>query len=1166
LIELHELKPGQRVRGLIVGGDVTIVATEPHGDAIVNVVYRDDNGSISDRLMTSEQLESVTVATGRRWTFDADGAAFKLASEARRIELAHLFDPYTALEGSTIEPLPHQIEAVYQRLLPLQPLRFLLADDPGAGKTIMSGLYIRELMLRGDLDRCLIIAPGSLVEQWQEELDERFGLHFEILSRGMVEDARTGNPFLEKNLLIARLDQLSRSEELQAKLGIADWDLVIVDEAHKMSARLYGNEVKRTLRFNLGELVRDKTRNFLLLTATPHNGSNDDFLLFLSLLDPDRFAGRLRKGAKAPDVKDIMRRYVKESLLTFDGRRLFPERIATTVKYDLSPEEQLLYEDVSAYVRDGMGRAQALEEGGDKRRGMAVGFALAALQRRLASSPEAIYRSLRRRKEKLEAQLAEAQRAGRLSVDQRLTATLSDPDGFDVDDFDDSEFERLEDEAIANVMTAESVAELEREIAELRLLGNLANDVRASGTDRKWVELRTILQSDTFNAPGEPRKLIIFSEHRDTLNYLEGKVKTLLGKPDAVVTIHGGVKREDRRRIQDAFRNDPQVKILIATDAAGEGVNLQRANLMVNYDLPWNPNRLEQRFGRIHRIGQEQVCFLWNLVAHETREGKVFERLFQKIEEQRGVYGDQIYDVLGDSEINRSLQELLLAAITYAEDPEVQARVDEVIDAEIGNRLREVLDERALDSNTINATNVAEIHHRMEEALARKLQPGFIQAFFAAALEDLGGRIAPREAGRYEITRVPAAVRSRDREVAAGGPLQSVYERVTFDKDRVTLDKDRTVGTRAQLLSPGHPLLRAVIATILERYGTTLSQGTTFVDPADDGDTPRVLVYLQHTITDGRMERGDHKVVSRRFQFVEITGEGDVLDPGAEPYLNYAPMDEGSEKKLVDIDLAWAEDGVDQTARSWATTHLATPHYAEVHDLVDVRIARTRKAVVERLDSEIRYWDARAAELKQKELHGKNPRQNSGRARHRADDLEARKVRRLRELDIEADLVNHAPSIVAAALVIPQGLLDRLSGADVVEIDPAVAKETDRRAVAAVLATERSLGRQPEEQEHNNPGFDILSTDPVTGTVYQIEVKGHRPANPEIKVRARQVRQAKQNPDRFRLAVVSVPNDPDIDPAVFYFVRPFDSYELHFAQTYVPLNVSNMIPLAVEPQ
>jgi superfamily II DNA or RNA helicase len=1142
VLELYELKAGLRVRGLIVAGDVTIVAVEPHGDGIVNIVYRSDDGHIGDRLLTIDQAARVEVATGHRWTFEADGATFKLASEARRIQLAHLFDPFAAVATATIEPLPHQIEAVYNRLL-------------------------RELMLRGDLDRCLVIAPGSLVEQWQEEMDEKFDLHFDILSRDMVEAARTGNPFQERKLLIARLDQLSRSEDLQAKFAITDWDLVIVDEAHKMSAHLYGDEVKRTLRFELGELVRDRTRNLLFLTATPHNGSNDDFLLFMSLLDPDRFAGRLRHARKLPDVSDLMRRYVKENLLTFDGKRLFPERRAITVNYDLSTDEQRLYEAVTSYVKEGMGRAQAMEQGGDRRRGLAVGFALAALQRRLASSPEAIYQSLRRRKERLASQLREAQRVGEIEAVQRLGGRLADPDGFDADDFDDEEFERLEDEAIENAMTAESMAELEREIAELHQLEELAADVRASGHDRKWVELSAILQSPELSRSGdEPRKLIVFTEHRATLNYLEGKIRTLLGRPEAVVAIHGGVRRDERRRIQEEFRVNPAVRILVATDAAGEGVNLQRANLMVNYDLPWNPNRIEQRFGRIHRIGQEQVCHLWNLVAHGTREGMVFKCLFAKIEQQRALYGDQIYDVLGDAEINRSLQELLIEAIRYGEDPAVRARVDEVIDSEIGNRLKAVIDERALAANVLDASSIGEIRHRMEEALSRKLQPGFVQAFFTAALDDVGGRITPREAGRFEITRVPAVVRSRDREVAAGGPLHTAYERVTFDKDFVTLDGTSQRGLRAELLAPGHPLLNALISAVLDRYGETLGTGTTLIDPTDPGKTPRVLIYLEHAVTDGRTERGVRSVVSRRFQFVEITEDGNVSDPGAEPYLNYEPADEPDRQLLVDVDTSWADDGVDETARSWATANLATPHFAEIAEVTKARVNRTRRAVEERLDNEIRYWDARAAELKQLELHGKKPRLNSGRARQRADDLEARKARRLRELDVEGDLVNHAPTVVAAALVLPQGLIDDLRGTARVEIDPEVTKDTDRRAVAAVLAVERALGRNPVEQEHNNPGFDILSEDPRTGMVFQIEVKGHRPDNPEVKVHARQVRQAKQNPERFRLAIVQVPDEPDAEPTVSYFVRPFESYELHFAQTYVPLKVVDLLPFAVEPQ
>jgi hypothetical protein len=326
-----------------------------------------------------------------------------------------------------------------------------------------------------------------------------------------------------------------------------------------------------------------------------------------------------------------------------------------------------------------------------------------------------------------------------------------------------------------------------------------------------------------------------------------------------------------------------------------------------------------------------------------------------------------------------------------------------------------------------------------------------------------------------------------------------------------------------------------------------------------------VLIYLEHTITDGRVEHGARRVVSRRFHYVEVTGDGDICDPGAEPYLAYEPINERSRMLVAGLDTAWADSGVDDTARSWATANLATPHFDEIADVTKARLSRTRRAVEERLNSEIRYWDVRAHELKEQELHGKKPRLNSGRARQRADDLEARKARRLRELDIEADLVNHAPTVVGAALVLPQGLIDRLSGGEVDEIDQDVAAETDRLAVAAVLTAERALGRIPVEQAHNNPGFDILSTDPITGVVYQIEVKGHRPDTREIKVRGPQVRQAKQNPDRFRLAVVRVPNETDIAPRVHYFLRPFDSYELHFAQTYLPLDVVAIAPHGQEP-
>jgi SNF2 family DNA or RNA helicase len=335
------------------------------------------------------------VETRRAWRFNADGDLFRLVAEAYRIHLAHLFDPVLAVHTSLVEPLPHQITGVYGEMLPRQPLRFLLADDPGAGKTIMAGLFIKELIVRGDVRRCLICVPGNLAAQWQDELWFKFQLHFEILTRETFETAVSGNPFLEKDQVIIRLDQIARGDDLKEKLRRTDWDLVVVDEAHKMSAHFWAGELEETKRYKLGKLLRDITRHFLLMTATPHNGKEEDFQLFLALLDQDRFEGRFREGVHAVDISDIMRRMNKEDLRRFDGRPLFPERRAYTVSYPLPPAEKHLYDTVTEYVRTEFNRADQLFD--DKRRGT-VGFALTILQRRLASSPEAIYQSLKRRR------------------------------------------------------------------------------------------------------------------------------------------------------------------------------------------------------------------------------------------------------------------------------------------------------------------------------------------------------------------------------------------------------------------------------------------------------------------------------------------------------------------------------------------------------------------------------------------------------------------------------------------------------------------------------------------------------------------------------------------------------------------------------------------------
>jgi superfamily II DNA or RNA helicase len=552
MARLEELTRGASVKGILPDGLVTVVDVAWYGTEAVELTYKDAAGRLGHELLYREREATIELAAASRpWGFDGDGARFRLASEAYRIRLAYLFDPLLAVHSSLVEPLPHQITAVYGEMLIRQPLRFLLADDPGAGKTIMAGLLIKELVVRGDVQRCLIVSPGSLVEQWQDELDRRFHLPFDILTNDKLEAARTGNWFQENPLAIARLDKLSRNDDVQAKLEQTDWDLVIVDEAHKLSATFFGGEISYTKRYRLGQLLGKVTRHLLLLTATPHNGKEEDFQLFMGLLDADRFEGRFRDGVHTADISDLMRRLTKEQLLKFDGRPLFPERIAYTVNYTLSDAEAALYEAVTTYVRQEFNRAEALEN--NDRKGT-VGFALTTLQRRLASSPEAIYQSLRRRRERLQARLQEMRAGSAGGPPAGLELNLDD-----LDDAPDIEVEQAEDRVVDQATAARTIAELEAELAILTQLEDLALQVRSSGKDRKWDELSQLLQNEgeMFDAQGHRRKLVIFTEHRDTLNYLEERISTLIGRAEAVVVIHGSMGRDERRKARERFTQDP---------------------------------------------------------------------------------------------------------------------------------------------------------------------------------------------------------------------------------------------------------------------------------------------------------------------------------------------------------------------------------------------------------------------------------------------------------------------------------------------------------------------------------------------------------------------------------------------------------------------------------
>ena len=1173
-MKLEELAAGSIVRGLVTGADVKVESVTWHGSEAVTLVYRNlSDNRLGEQLLYRHDEARLSLAQRERlWSFDADGAIFRLVAEAYRIRQAHLFDPMMAVHTSSIDPLPHQISAVYERMLPMQPLRFLLADDPGAGKTIMAGLYIRELMLRGELERCLIVCPGILVEQWQDELNRRFDLHFEIFTTESMDSSVTGNWFAERPLILARLDKLSRNKELQKKLEHPDcwWDLVVVDEAHKLSAHYFGNELKKTKRYELGELLARQTRNFLLLTATPHNGKEEDFQLFMALLDGDRFEGRFRDSTHAVNVSDLMRRAVKEDLVRFDGSRLFPERYAVTIPFELSDLEQRLYHDVTEYVNTEFNRAEEnkLEPG----RKQNVGFALTILQRRLASSPEAILKSLERRRERLERNLQEIRMGGtgESSRPAPRYSWLPDPDDLDdLEDLPEEEWEEYSREMVSALTAAANPRELEAEIATLKKLEEQARAVRRSGRDAKWQQLSEVLHylfqprngaaesvtRHTEGIPEPPRdpkeKLVIFTEHRDTLNYLKERCDNLFGNdPDAVLTIHGSMGREERQKIQERFLNDFRARLLIATDAAGEGINLQRAHLMVNYDLPWNPNRIEQRFGRIHRIGQTRPCYLWNFVAHETREGYVYYRLLKKLEEARKALGGKVFDVLGKLEFeDRPFRDLLIEAIRHGDQHEALGRLERVIDQSVDpEQLRRLLDTQALSKEILDSARICRIREEMERAEARRLQPHHVESWFMEAFRRLGGSIHPREPRRWEITNVPSAIRHRDRQIGRAEPVLSRYDRVTFHRE-ATHPPGKP---QAAFITPGHPLFEATQDLILERYRELFRHGAALVDPNDPGVAPRLLFLVEYAIRDQLTQprTGEPRVIFQDIAFLERRADGSWTRAQAAPYLDYRPLkpdtDPPLETLLARPECAWlkrmAEAGPDRLegeAIQYCIMNMVGPRLERVRTERLDYIRKVRAAVRERLLAEIQYWDHRAAELQAREAaNHPNLRFNSAQADRRAKELTDRLDRRMADLDRQENISASDPVLVTAALVLPAGLLAR--AADAGAETPDTARDTQdaaARARRAVMRIERSLGFKPADRELDRLGYDIESRDPNTGSLRFIEVKGRIAGADTVTFTRNEVITALNRPDSWILALVHWENGAS--GTVYYIRQPF---------------------------
>jgi len=611
---------------------------------------------------------------------------------------------------------------------------------------------------------------------------------------------------------------------------------------------------------------------------------------------------------------------------------------------------------------------------------------------------------------------------------------------------------------------SQTIAELEEEILTLARLENQAAHVRSSKQDTKWSQLRELLldRDHMFDENGRRRKLVLFTEHRDTLRYLEERISTLLGNPESIVIIHGGLRRDDRRDNQVRFTQDKDVQLLLATDAAGEGINLQRAHLMVNYDLPWNPNRLEQRFGRIHRIGQTEVCHVWNLCAHETREGDVFLRLLRKLERERKDLPGPVFDILGTVLSSKSLRELLIEAIRYGEQPEVRARLQQAVDDAFDpDHIRKILNDQALTDDVMDASMVLRVREDMERAEARRLQPHFIESFFQEAFRRLGGTMRPRKEGRFEITHVPSRVRTHDRITGTRERVQGRYEQVTFHREFVSIPGEPVAG----FLSPGHPLLESTADIILEEHAGLLRQGAILVDPDDDGNAIRALYVLEHTIRDARSTRsGLPRTISRQMHFIEIDEGGNTRLAGYAPHLDYRPIEAGERGLLGDaLKAEWlAGENLESSVLRHAVEEIVPTHVSEVRARREALIDKTMAAVKERLTKEIAHWDRYAQQMKMQEEAGRQPRMNWLRAKERTDELQARLRKRMEDLEQQRQISALAPFVVGGALIVPQGLLTQMQTGE----HPDRVRETEgveRVAMECVMRHERDLGFEPRD-------------------------------------------------------------------------------------------------------
>jgi superfamily II DNA or RNA helicase len=993
------------------------------------------------RILTAEDLARVRIEAEAGRDLGGNGEAFFLSMEAHRIRYAYQFDPLFAVNVSQVDPLPHQIEAIYFHILQNPRIRFLLADDPGAGKTIMTGLLLKELKYRGLVRRTLVVVPGHLKDQWLREMKDRFGETFTIVDRSVMNATWGRNVWRDQAQIVTSMD-FAKQDDVVVALSDAHWDLIVVDEAHKMAAYCYGDKTNKTERYRFGETL-SRISNFLLfLTATPHRGDPENFRLFLDLLEPGLFANTdlLVESVQNQDNPLFLRR-LKEDLRDFDGRPLFPPRHVFTKTYRLGEDEKRLYNAVTEYVEKSYNKALASE----KRN---VAFALLILQRRLASSVRAARRSLERRKVRLEELL-------------ELGKWLSERGTIDEDALEDSpEAERLrQEEDLAERLTAaDTREELQTEIDTLEKLVRLARDTEKHEVETKLGELRKVMSDEHIQQNKE--KLLIFTEARDTLDYLAEKLK---GWGYSVVTLHGGMNLDARIRAEHEFHDNAQV--MISTEAGGEGINLQFCALMVNYDIPWNPNRLEQRMGRIHRYGQTKEVHIYNLVASDTREGEVLQAIFEKLGRIQAALGsDRVFDVIGEVLAGKTLQELIVEAISQRRTlEEIVAEINAVPDEEAVRKARQATLE-ALATRHIDLQRVLGEDRRARE---NRLVPEYIEQFFERACHFNSIGVERRRDGLLRVPSVPYELRNVSHDFKNRfGEVFREYAKLAFDK-QTARQQD------AVFVAPGHPLLETMIDRLFASCEQDVRRGAVFADP--DGRLDGWLWFIE-----GEVRDGSNQVTGKRLFAIQQTTQGEMGLVNSSALWDLKPSNEN-----IAVDAPLNEDDV----IAFAITNVIESYRNDLLKQRERDAEIKRKYGLRSLEQMIGESDARLIEYETRRIKGDTLRvpdveiQNEERRR---EEFRTRKQALEEEIRRETSLLPSTPKVLGVVRVIPKP-----AEQEGMRYDP----EVEAIGMRVAMQSERDHNRIPEDVSAQNLGYDVRSltlTSAPEGTgseVRYVEVK-----------------------------------------------------------------------------